>query len=138
MSRHNYSQYSNYKKHDNATEETTPVASEIKMEVETFETSAATTSVVETPETATVPMPVLVQETVETVQLPETVTGTVVDCAKLNVRVEPSIDGGVLCVLPVKAEVQINVAKSTDEWFNICTANGVEGYCMKKFVDARL
>lgn len=139
MAKHNYSQYSNYKKrNDEVTEETTPVASEVKMEVETFETSAATTSVVETPETVTVTEPALVQETVETVQLPETVTGTVVDCAKLNVRVEPSIDGGVLCVLPVKADVQINVAKSTTEWFNICTANGVEGYCMKKFVDARL
>lgn len=130
MAKHNYSQYSNYKKYNDTTEETTPVTSEVKMEVETVETSAATTSVaVETPETATVTTPVLTQETV---------VGTVVDCAKLNVRVEPSVDGGVLCVLPVKTEITINVAKSTDEWFNICTANGVEGYCMKKFVDARL
>lgn len=126
MSRHNYSQYSNYKKHNNnAAEETTPVAAEVKMEVET-------------PETAAVIAPVLVQETVETVQLPETVIGTVVDCAKLNVRAEASVDGGVLCVLPVKSEIKINVAKSNDEWFSVCTSTGVEGYCMKKFVDARL
>jgi SH3-like domain-containing protein len=139
MSRHNYSQYSNYKKHNDTTEETAPVTSEVKMEVETFETSAATTSVaVETPETVTVTEPALVQETVETVQLPETVTGTVVDCAKLNVRVEPSIDGNVICVLSVKTDVEINVDKSTDEWYSIRTMSGVEGYCMKKFVNARL
>ena len=80
----------------------------------------------------------LVEETVDTVSLPETVAGIVANCAKLNVREEPDLDAKIVCVLDVMSEIEIDVAKSTDEWFKVCTAIGVEGYCMRKFVDAYL
>lgn len=80
----------------------------------------------------------LVKETVETVALPETVEGVVVNCGKLNVREAPSIDADVVYVLDVQSELIIDVAKSTKEWFSICTATGVEGYCMRKFVEAHM
>ena len=113
-SKHNYSQYSkktNEPKPINTAIHTVP---EVKMEVEP------------------------VQETVDTVTLPKTVPGVVVDCAKLNIREEPSTDAEVVCVLDVMSEIKIDVAKSNNEWLKVCTATGIEGYCMRKFVDAYL
>lgn len=138
MSKHNYSQYS--KKNENVApvavedEVTTPevdvetvvdtvVAPEVKMEVELSETTAA---------------PELVNETVETAAIPETVKGIVANCAKLNVRVAPNASATIACVLDAKSEIEIDMAKSTDEWFCVCTVAGTEGYCMRKFVNAYL
>ena len=128
MSKHNYTQYSNTKKkHSNREDAVTTVAStetqplEIKMVVEPSETA-----------------PELVAETVETVALPETVEGVVVNCAKLNVRAKPEANAEVVHVLDTMSEIVINVNKSTEEWFSVCTASGVEGYCMRKFVNASL
>ena len=79
-----------------------------------------------------------VNETVETKPLPETVEGVVSGCAKLNVRSDASLFADVVCTLDVMSEIMIDVNKSTKDWLYICTATGIEGYCMKKFVDARL
>ena len=109
MSNHNYSQYSERKK----TEPETPIVEpEVKLDV--------------------------VEETVETVTLPETVTGTVANCSKLNVRAKADATADVVCVIDVGSEVEINVAKSNADWLSVCTVTGIEGYCMRKFVDARL
>ncbi len=118
-SKHNYSQYSKKTsdpKPINTTTRTMPIclSSEVKME------------------------PELVNESVDTVTLPKTVTGVVVDCAKLNIREEPSVDAAVVCVLDVMSEIEIDAAKSDHEWFKVRTATGIEGYCMRKFVDAYL
>lgn len=117
MSKHNYSQYSNKnnkRNHDNTNE------SRVSAE------AAPVTSALE-----------LVNETVETVPV-EIVEGVVVNCAKLNVREHPSVDAEVVSVLNVQSEMQINVSKSTEEWFHVCTATGIEGYCMRKYVNAYL
>ena len=121
MSKHNYSQYSK-NNNFNAEEEVAEVVSTVAEVVE------------ETPVTA------VVEETVEVVAQPEPkiVTGVVVNCTKLNVRVNPSTTADIVCVLDANSEVKINVAKSNDEWFGVCTATGVEGYCMRKFVKASL
>lgn len=116
MVKHNYSQYSNKKKAKNPD---APV-DKVKME----------------DEPVVIMGPIVTSPVVE--PKVETVEGVVVNCAKLNVRTEPSIDGDVVCVLDVTSEIEINLDKSTREWFNICTASGVEGYCMRKFVDACL
>lgn len=125
MSKHNYTQYSN-KKNENTIEP------EIDVVIEPVESVEVAEPVIETPEIA------MVEETVETVTLPETVTGVITGCSKLNVRVAPVAGAEVVCVLDVNTEIKINVANSTDEWFSICTAAGIDGYCMRKFVDASL
>lgn len=79
-----------------------------------------------------------VAETVETKTMPALVEGNVVGCAKLNVRSDASLFADVVCVLDVMSELMIDVNKSTKDWLYVCTATGIEGYCMKKFVDARL
>jgi hypothetical protein len=80
----------------------------------------------------------LANETVETKSLPEMVEGVVSGCAKLNVRSDASLFADVVCTLDVMSEIMIDVNKSTKDWLYVCTATGIEGYCMKKFVDARL
>ena len=134
MSNHNYTKYSN-KKFDNEVKE--PKQPEIVVEQFSVESEV---EINEIPDVTTTNAPevALVEETVETVTLPETVTGVVANCTKLNVRVAPVAGAEVTCVLDAKTEVEINLANSTDEWFSICTAAGVDGYCMRKFVEASL
>lgn len=116
--KHNYTQYSNKPK---------TVASEVKMES------------IPTPLNKTEPVEVKpVLETVETVALPKTVDGMVVGCAKLNVRAEANLFSDVVCVLDARSEIEIDVEKSDKDWFYICTAAGIEGYCMRKYVEAHL
>ena len=116
MSKHNYSQYSK-KQNDNKAKP-----------IERIPTAPVR------------PIPEIkpVEETVDTVTLPEMVEGVVVNCTKLNVRVEPKINADIVCVLDVMTEIEIDINKSTDEWFKVCTAAGVEGYSMRKFIDAHL
>jgi len=40
----------------------------------------------------------------------------------------------VICTINCHAEVEIDELESTDDFYKICTASGVEGYCMKKFI----
>lgn len=123
MSKHNHTQ--SYKKE--------PIQ-EFKMEVENTET----VEMIEPMEAVDFTPVVLVEESVETVALPETVSGIVINCTKLNVRAEPNMTAEVLCVLDASSEIEIDPAKSTSEWVSVCTAVGIEGYCMRKFIDARL
>lgn len=129
MSKHNYTQYSNKKNHNEEGKST------VKQEEFLIIDDLVETPVVEAIETPEVKM---VVETVETVTLPKIVNGFVANCTKLNVRVQPAADADVVCVLDNGTEIEINVNNSTDEWFSICTAAGIEGYCMRKFVNAKL
>ena len=64
----------------------------------------------------------------------EPVIGVVTDCAKLNVREEASAKSAVVAVIDASTELVIIEEESTKDFFKICTASGIEGYCMKKFV----
>lgn len=126
MSKHNYTQYSN-KNHNNSNNQ------HAVEDAKTPEVApVAESTPVATPEVK------LVNETVETKVLPETVSGMVVGCAKLNVRAEASLFADIVCVLNAQSEIEIDVNKSNKDWFYICTATGIEGYCMRKFVEAHL
>ena len=114
MSNHNYSQYSNNKKKKNYNK---------PKQEETIDQFAVVEEV-SVPEVESVEVKMAV-ETVETVALPETVTGTVSNCSKLNVRVKPAIDAEVVTVLNNDSEVVIDPARSTNVWLKIATAAGV-------------
>lgn len=64
----------------------------------------------------------------------EEMTGIVTDCRKLNIRAKPDIDSEVLAAVNCLDELRIDPSASIDEWYAVCTAVGVEGFCMKKFV----
>lgn len=63
--------------------------------------------------------------------------GKVVGCAQLNVRTEPSLFADLATDRPLKrnAEMMVYPDESTDEFYKICTESGVEGFCMKKFIE---
>ena len=60
--------------------------------------------------------------------------GVVEGCKKLNVRAEPYLDAEVISVVEIGKELMIDEAKSTNDWYSVCTASGAEGFCMKKFI----
>ena len=91
--------------------------SEPEMVTEVEETVAVETPVVEEP----VAVPA------------EPVYGAVV-CDKLNVRKKPAISAEVLIKINKGTKVKIDQEKSTKEWYKVVT-KGVDGYCMKKFIE---
>ena len=76
-----------------------------------------------------------VEETEANVQEePKKVSGIVVDCNRLNIRTKPSINSQPVGNVTVNSEVTINLNQSNNEWFKVITKDGVEGFCMKKYV----
>lgn len=61
------------------------------------------------------------------------INGIVDKCERLNVREKASVDSDILKVIDKGTEVIIDVEKSTDEFFKV-SIDGVDGYCMKKFI----
>lgn len=60
--------------------------------------------------------------------------GIVTGCSKLNVREEPKTDSAIISEIPCQAEVMIEEAESTEDFYKVCTSFGVEGFCMKKYI----
>ena len=122
MSNKNYKNYNNISSTKPAEEVVESV--EVKEEVKVEEPTPA--SVVEAVKEE--PKPVVKPEP------PKPVTGTVTGCMRLNVRESASINANVLAVINEGSEVVINRIKSTVDFYAVCTAAGIEGYCMKKFI----
>lgn len=76
-----------------------------------------------------------VEEAVEIVEEKiELVAGVVDYCSKLNVRTTPNLDGDVVASLAKRTEVEIDLSKSNDDWYHVCTSAGVEGFCMRQYI----
>lgn len=73
-----------------------------------------------------------IETVIETVPAPK--IGRVFGCTSLNVRKAPKTNATVICTINCHAEVEIDELESTDDFYKICTASGIEGYCMKKFI----
>lgn len=58
-----------------------------------------------------------------------------VSAAKIYLREGPSKESKDLTILERGEELLIDLAKSTDEWYSVCTATGIEGYVMKTLVE---
>ena len=146
MSKHNYSQYSN-KKNDNKVD-TTPAINEVvenqnENVVATIENADNTDVTVTTLENKTITDDGVTVTTLENKTTTESnsgavATGVVNNCAKLNVRSKPNVNGDVVTILNANDKVTIDVDKSTSDWFKICTVDGIKGYCMRKFVSANI
>ena len=65
------------------------------------------------------------------------ITGVVTDCLKLNVRKAPSINAEVAAVIPALTEVVIDMDKSTADFYRVSATDGIQGFCMKKFIAVR-
>lgn len=76
-------------------------------------------------------------EVVEAVETTETSLSTLgkVEANKLNVRATPSKDpDNILGVIEKNADVAIDFENSTEEYYKVYTATGLDGFCMKKFI----
>lgn len=62
------------------------------------------------------------------------VIGVVLNCPKLNIRKEPNTNADVVFVADNSTELVIDEFTSTEDWFSVCTDNGIEGFCMKKYI----
>ena len=124
MPKHNYTQYSNANKYDNKpkTEEINEYDKPIEIIDYTEEADAVK----------------MVEETVKTAPIPKTINGVVANCTKLNIRKDPSVHAEILGVVNVDSEMKIDMDKSNDKWFYVSTAVGIDGYCMRDFVNAKL
>lgn len=70
--------------------------------------------------------------------------GVVANCGSLNLREQPSVDSNVVCQMDIGTEVIIDETApvegevrhaSADEFYKVCTAAGIEGFCMKKYIE---
>lgn len=73
----------------------------------------------------------------ETKETKKPVVGIVKGYVKLNIRKEPNLEADVLTEVLSGSILFINDEESTDEFYKVCTASGLEGYCMKKFVSIK-
>ena len=60
--------------------------------------------------------------------------GFVTNCKKLNVREKPRTDATIICEVDYQTELMIDEKESTEEFYKVYTATGIEGFCMKKFI----
>lgn len=58
----------------------------------------------------------------------------VVNCLRLHIYSEPSLDSEIVCKVRYSTEVEINLAESTEDFYKIYTAIGAEGFCQKDLV----
>lgn len=63
--------------------------------------------------------------------------GVVVKCSKLFVRTEPTRDCNPAGVINENDEVIIDVENSTDDYYKIVTTEGLEGYCLKTYIEMK-
>ena len=72
-------------------------------------------------------------EAVDQPSVPEPVEG-VVDCAKLNVRSDATLDSDPVGIIKRGVKVFVYEDESTEEFYKVCTATSLEGYCMREYI----
>lgn len=72
----------------------------------------------------------------EEIKIPTEIStiGIVDGCDRLFVRKGPSKEFESLCIIDKASSLAIDLKNSTDDFYKVKTSNGVEGYCMKKFI----
>jgi len=77
----------------------------------------------------------LIEEHEESQNSEDVKIGFVTNCKKLNVRKEPKTDSDIVCEIDYQTELMIDENESTEEFYKVFTAAGIEGFCMKKFIE---
>ena len=118
QNRRNYNQYANKPEPEQVKEET------VEEVIEPVE---------ETVEEVIEPVEETVEEVTEVEENPTEVAFGKVNCSKLNVRKEPSINSVPLCI--IEHGTRMEISEFNGEWVKILTSDGVSGYCMREFID---
>ena len=115
-------------------EEVTEVTEETVNEVEesTNETEETTEEVTEE-----VTEPEVIVPSIENNVENNEVIGKISGFEKLYVRKEASKDSEPVGIVTDKDDLSIDVAHSTDDFYKVITSNGLEGYCVKQFINIK-
>ena len=70
----------------------------------------------------------------EAVNDPHTDFGIVTDCLYLNVRKLPDINADVAVVIDALTQVCVDLDASTEDFYKVTTSDGIEGFCMRKYI----
>lgn len=63
--------------------------------------------------------------------------GIVINCNNLNIRKHPDLNSDIICAIKRSTEVMIDDNESTEDFYKICTVSGIEGFCMKQYIEVR-
>ena len=91
----------------------------------------------EAPEVPATPVATVTPDTTNEPEVSEeksVIKGTVVNCAKLNIRKAPCVTSQILCTVDVNTEVSIDLDDSTNAWYNVYVNDSILGYCMKNYI----
>lgn len=61
--------------------------------------------------------------------------GAVSECTKLRLRREPVVGDNVIGELKFADVVVVDLVESTPDFYKVTTEAGVEGYCMKQYIN---
>lgn len=61
----------------------------------------------------------------------------IVDCEKLYVRKEATTNSEPITIINKSEEVSIDLNESTEDFYKVHTVSGIEGYCMKKYINVK-
>ena len=78
----------------------------------------------------------IVETIEEAPEVAETVYGVVCGCENLNIRSAPDATSkvNILCKVEKGSKVVVDESRSSDDWLRVCTENGIEGFCMKEYI----
>lgn len=65
----------------------------------------------------------------------EPVFGVVINCELLNVRENPDKISEILTRIMHGDKIVVDIDASTNDFYSVCTETGVDGYCMKQFIE---
>lgn len=63
--------------------------------------------------------------------------GVVVGCLHLRVYESPDQEAEIVTIITTLTEVMVDMDASTDDFYKICTAVGIQGYCKKTYIALR-
>lgn len=70
-------------------------------------------------------------------EAPKDVFGVVTGCAKLNIREEPNRDAEIVTVVAKDTKLKVDMETFDGEWIAVCTASGIQGFCMVDYIDVK-
>ena len=101
---------------------------------QTIEETVDETVVTEVAEvTEVVDEPVAPVDEPEVLENPVTV-GVVSGCRLLNIRLRPDLEAPILCFVRCESELTVDLQESSSDWLRVCSADGVKGYCLARYV----
>lgn len=62
------------------------------------------------------------------------IDGEVCNCSRLNIRRNPTLDSDVVSIVDAGVKIRIDKAIPLPGWSHVITEDGVEGYCIYKYV----